>query len=324
MSCSRWRCSPRCDGERGRRARRKQLFAFSILYLFLLFAVLLVEARWPRCSARCWHERWRDKRMNEQKPRRHRAHRGAEARRRARSIAIALSLGVLVVLFYIVTLVKGPACCTGRCETSRCDEPRRSPGPPPPPRPRGRRRLRRFRRRDGRRGLRGGAALQLVLPHHRLRRHPAGRDGGARRRCSTARSRCASTPTSRPGCRGASRRSRLESRSSSARSSPSTTRSSTRPRARPSGRPAYNVAPPTAGIYFSKINCFCFTEQTHEAGREARDGGRVLCRSRAGAGSRAGRPQHHHAVLHLLSGAPAPSRQRTRRKAGGGAERGRP
>jgi len=30
-------------------------------------------------------------------------------RRRARSIAIAISLGVLVVLFYWVTLVKGPA-----------------------------------------------------------------------------------------------------------------------------------------------------------------------------------------------------------------------
>ena len=30
-------------------------------------------------------------------------------RRRARSIAIALCLGVLVVLFYMVTLVKGPA-----------------------------------------------------------------------------------------------------------------------------------------------------------------------------------------------------------------------
>jgi hypothetical protein len=28
--------------------------------------------------------------------------------RRARSIAIAVALGVLVVLFYIVTLVKGP------------------------------------------------------------------------------------------------------------------------------------------------------------------------------------------------------------------------
>jgi hypothetical protein len=29
--------------------------------------------------------------------------------RRARSIAIALALGVLAVLFYVVTLVKGPA-----------------------------------------------------------------------------------------------------------------------------------------------------------------------------------------------------------------------
>ena len=30
-------------------------------------------------------------------------------RRRARSIAIAVSLGVIVVLYYLVTLVKGPA-----------------------------------------------------------------------------------------------------------------------------------------------------------------------------------------------------------------------
>jgi hypothetical protein len=30
-------------------------------------------------------------------------------RRRARSIAIAIALGVLVILFYVVTLVKGPA-----------------------------------------------------------------------------------------------------------------------------------------------------------------------------------------------------------------------
>jgi len=29
--------------------------------------------------------------------------------RRARSIAIALALGTLVILFYVVTLVKGPA-----------------------------------------------------------------------------------------------------------------------------------------------------------------------------------------------------------------------
>jgi hypothetical protein len=30
-------------------------------------------------------------------------------RRRSRSIAIALALGILVILFYVVTLVKGPA-----------------------------------------------------------------------------------------------------------------------------------------------------------------------------------------------------------------------
>jgi len=29
--------------------------------------------------------------------------------RRARSVAIALALGVLVILFYVVTVVKGPA-----------------------------------------------------------------------------------------------------------------------------------------------------------------------------------------------------------------------
>ena len=32
--------------------------------------------------------------------------------RRARSIAIAVSLGVLAILFYIVTLVKGPGVLT--------------------------------------------------------------------------------------------------------------------------------------------------------------------------------------------------------------------
>jgi len=32
----------------------------------------------------------------------------------------------------------------------------------------------------------------------------------------------------------------------------------------------YNVTPPTAGIYFEKINCFCFTQQTMKPG-EKRD-----------------------------------------------------
>ena len=46
-------------------------------------------------------------------------------RRRARSIAIALSLGALVVLFYIVTLVKRP----GRAEPAAVivDEPAQPP-----------------------------------------------------------------------------------------------------------------------------------------------------------------------------------------------------
>jgi len=41
--------------------------------------------------------------------------------------------------------------------------------------------------------------------------------------------------------------------------------------ARPNtGQAGYNVSPPTAGIYFEKINCFCFTEQTMKPG-EKRD-----------------------------------------------------
>jgi len=36
------------------------------------------------------------------------------------------------------------------------------------------------------------------------------------------------------------------------------------------GQAGYNVSPPTVGIYFEKINCFCFTEQTLKPG-ETRD-----------------------------------------------------
>jgi hypothetical protein len=49
--------------------------------------------------------------MSEHEPRREPGIRLTEQQlraRRARSIAIAISLGVLAVLFYIVTLVKGP------------------------------------------------------------------------------------------------------------------------------------------------------------------------------------------------------------------------
>ena len=40
----------------GHRRRSKQLFGFSILYLFLLFAALLAEHGWEACSAISRHE----------------------------------------------------------------------------------------------------------------------------------------------------------------------------------------------------------------------------------------------------------------------------
>jgi cytochrome c oxidase assembly protein subunit 11 len=34
------------------------------------------------------------------------------------------------------------------------------------------------------------------------------------------------------------------------------------------GNASYNVSPPTVGAYFSKINCFCFTEQRLKPGEK--------------------------------------------------------
>lgn len=34
------------------------------------------------------------------------------------------------------------------------------------------------------------------------------------------------------------------------------------------GQAGYNVAPPTVGAYFEKINCFCFTQQTMKPGEK--------------------------------------------------------
>ena len=32
------------------------------------------------------------------------------------------------------------------------------------------------------------------------------------------------------------------------------------------GQASYNVSPPTVGAYFTKVNCFCFTDQRLKAG----------------------------------------------------------
>ena len=77
---------------------------------------------------------------------------------------------------------------------------------------------------------------------------------------------------------------------------------------------AYNVAPLNVGAYFKKINCFCFTEQTPQAG-EKRDMAVVFYVDPALAKDpEQRRPQHHHAVLHVLSAARAVA-------AGGGSAR---
>ena len=86
----------------------KQLFAFSILYLFVLFAVLLVEQGMDLSRLRLvipWLERnWprRKTTMASFSPS-SRKRPAAPARSRLR-----LSLGALVILFYAITLVKGP------------------------------------------------------------------------------------------------------------------------------------------------------------------------------------------------------------------------
>ena len=51
---------------------------------------------------------------------RHQADRAAAARAAARARSrLRCRSGVLVMLFYIVTLVKGPACWSGRCDQAR-------------------------------------------------------------------------------------------------------------------------------------------------------------------------------------------------------------
>ena len=82
----------------------RQMFAYSILYLFVLFAVLLIES-----VAGAGRMKRPDEDAMDDKPERVELTEEQKRSRRSRSIALAVILGVLVVLFYVITLVKGPA-----------------------------------------------------------------------------------------------------------------------------------------------------------------------------------------------------------------------
>ena len=117
--------SSACRRATARCAPARRLFAFSMLYLFLLFAVLLVERRRRRAGGMS------ESVMTDARRRRPPHAEQQLRRRRARSIAIAVALAVLVALFYVVTIVKlggnvaGPAALMSRpARRSRAREPR--------------------------------------------------------------------------------------------------------------------------------------------------------------------------------------------------------
>ena len=76
----------------------KNLFAYSVLYLFLLFAVLLVEQGFG-IDGRSSIPLLLDLVMTDDEDERQR-------RQRMRSLAIAWALAALVVLFFVVTIVR--------------------------------------------------------------------------------------------------------------------------------------------------------------------------------------------------------------------------
>ena len=78
------------------------------------------------------------------------------------------------------------------------------------------------------------------------------------------------------------------------------------------GTATFNVQPDTAGIYFNKIECFCFTEQHLKAGRAHGNGRAVLRLARHGRRPGSQWDADDHALLHVLSG----RRRGTTRRAG--------
>ena len=221
--------------------------------------------------------------------------------RRSRSIAIALSLAALVVLFYAMTLVKGPM-RPGPADVMTNDRTTRRQKHAAA-RPDRRRLLRRVRR-----------VPWSARPMRRCRSTP----GSARppalaapRRSPNARpTKCSAAPD-HPLRFQRRARAAVEIRAGAERDQGSHRRGRDRPlqgdqrsRARDHRRRRPTTSsPPQVGAYFNKINCFCFTEQTLKAG-ETREMAVVFYVDPGDRqGPRPERSQHHHAVLHLLSAA---------------------
>ena len=138
-----------------------------------------------------------------------------------------------------------------------------------------------------------GAALRLVLPGHRLRRHAAGRARRAAGRDRAAPSPCASTPTS---IRGLPWRFEPEQRAIEVKLGEvvhgQLPRRRTSRRATTVGHAAFNVAPEHRRRLLQQDQCFCFTEQRLEPG-ETREMPVVFFVDPGDRqGSRARRPRH--------------------------------